>query len=214
MKKILLFLCLSASAFAQTAPDNTVSVKVNGKEWSAKATRLRFPAGRVQYVALAGMAVKPDVQTWIRIYYTVDQLKPGTYPIVTEKSIDDAVKKANGVGVFPLIDYTEETKGMGGAFHDGVSGEGTLTITAVTPNSIEGTFEAKLQGVYYKKRMMAAISGSGLFSNMEDKAITSAGGGMLVKADPHDHDNCRKTDEKDEIVLTDGKFKVTWTEKK
>ncbi|MFT4032100.1 MAG: hypothetical protein QM669_06740 [Siphonobacter sp.] len=201
----------SSVCLAQTAPDNTFSVNVNGKEWAGKATRLRFPAGVARYVAIAGMSTKPDIQTWIRIYYTVTDLKPGTYPVYTEKGLDEAVDKQHGIGVFPLIDYSEETKGMGGAFHDGESTEnGTLTITKVTDSGIEGTFEAKLKGVFYKKRVMATLNGSGLFGNMQDKAITGAGGGMLVKADPHDHDNCKKTNETDEITLTNGKFKVSW----
>ena len=34
---------------------------------------------------------------------------------------------------------------------------------------------------------------------------------MLVNGGPHDHDNTRKGDETDTIVLSEGRFVVDWT---
>ncbi|GAA4417835.1 hypothetical protein GCM10023187_50620 [Nibrella viscosa] len=209
MKKLFylaLTACLSLPALAQTdASANTFSVKVNGKEWKGKAQRLALPLG-LNYIAIAGMSVNPDIQTWVRFVY-MDNLKPGTYQIVREADMES---KLRSNGMIALVDYTEETGKLGMGFHDGESNEGTVTITKVTDTSIEGTFEAKLKGVYYQKRASAVLTGLGIQNNLEEKAITAAGGGMLVKGDPHEHDNCRKTNKTDEITLTEGTFKVTW----
>lgn len=209
MKKLIyiaLTVCLSVPVLAQTEEGaNTFSVKVNGKEWKGKAQRLVLPLG-LNYVAIAGMSVNPDIQTWVR-FIVADKLKPGTYPVIREADMEDQLRKN---GIVALIDYTEETGKLGMGFHDGESNEGTVTITKVTDNSIEGTFEGKLKGVYYQKRASAVLTGLGIQNNLEEKAITAAGGGMLVKGDPHDHDNCKKTNKTDEITLTEGSFKVSW----
>jgi hypothetical protein len=221
MKKRICFLLLVlagwSAGFAQST-DNAVSATVDGKAWSAKAQKLNlsFPK-HVKYFGLAGMAVNPDVQLWIRFLYTGEKLKPGTYEVIPQE--DDAYRKiynqsAGGDVTWALVDYTEETKGAGHAFRDGESWKGTVTITKVTDTSIEGTFEATLKGVLYKKRGFATATGAGLFSNLEDKMITKAGGGMLVKGDPHDHDNCKKNGTTDDIVVNGGKFSLTWESKK
>jgi len=219
MKICALFTCgllWSGLAIAQT-PNNTLSASIDGKPWSAKTQKLNlsFPK-HVKYLGLAGMAVSPDVQLWIRFLYTGDKLKPGTYEVVPQ---DDAGyrkthQEAEGKDItWALVDYTSETKGMGHAFRDGESWKGTVTITNVTDTSIEGTFEGTLKGVLYKKRGFATATGSGLFSNLEDKMITKSGGGMFVKGDPHDHDNTKKTGPTDDVVLTDGKFSLNWEKK-
>lgn len=198
---------ISLISHGQTAPDNVLSAEVNGKRFEGKATRMRIPMGGVKYIAIAGMTVRPDVQIWLR-FYAVGDLKPGTYKVLDYATWEGQMK---GNEILGMIDYTEETKALGFGFHDGESdNNGSITITKITENSIEGTFEAKLKGVYYQKRAMAAVSGLGLRGALTDKAVTSAGGGMLVKSDPHDHDYCRKTDKTDEIVVSNGKFKVTW----
>jgi hypothetical protein len=193
------------------APENTVSAKINGKDWQAKAQRLNIPFTGVKYLAIAGMNVSPDVQTWIRFVY-VDKLKPGTYPVIAEndKEMEKNYKSSNGNVIWALVDYTEESKGLGHAFHDGESFKGTVTITSVTDNSIEGTFEATLKEVNYKKRALATISGFGIRQNLEDKAVTAAGGGMLTKSGPHDHDPTKRTEASGDISITEGKFKVSW----
>ncbi|MFC5411374.1 hypothetical protein ACFPMF_18780 [Larkinella bovis] len=213
MKKIFALLLAfgwSVLTYGQES-DNVVSAKINGKEWQAKAQRLNIPFTGVKYLAIAGMNVNPDVQTWIRFVY-VDQLKPGTYPVIAEndREMEKKYKESNGNVIWALVDYTEESKGLGHAFRDGESWKGTVTITSVTDNSIEGTFEATMKEVLYKKRALATISGFGIRQNLEDKAITAAGGGMLTKSGPHDHDNTKRTEGKEEIVITDGKFKVSW----
>jgi hypothetical protein len=113
--------------------------------------------------------------------------------------------------VWVLVDYTEEIKGLGHAFHDGESMSGTLTIDKVSKTSIEGTFNATLTGVYFKKRTMATATGAGIQANLERKMMTKAGGGMLANTGPHDHDNTKKSDDTDTIILSDGKFHVDWS---
>ena len=205
---LLLIFLISTSANAQTSQ---FTATVNGKQIKAPGQRLKLPLpGSIRYLAIAGMNVNPDVQLWLRFFYLND-LKPGTYPILAEN--DKSVKttfKDNPNAVYALLDYTEETKGMGHAFQDGESYEGTVTISKVTDTSIEGTFSGTLKGQTYKKRVLATISGFGLRQNLEDKAITAAGGGMFVKGDPHDHNNTRKGDKTDDIKIENGMFSVVW----
>ena len=214
LKLLFLFALMCYGSFARAQEySNYISCKVDGKEWKAEAKRLKIPVEGFSYLALAGFKVNPDVQVWIRLYYFTDSLKPGTYPIMSEKELDKvSKKKGSDSPVYVLVDYTEETKGMGHAFHDGESLSGTVTISNLTKTSIEGTFEAKLTGVYFKKKGLATISGMGIRSNLEDKMITKAGGGMLVNGDPHYHDYTKEEKDTDSIVLSEGKFKVDWTE--
>lgn len=216
MKKVvfafsLIFAGIYNSILAQEYA-NFISCKTDGKVWKAEARRVKIPVSGFEYLSVAAFQVMPDVQVWITLYYFSDSLKPGTYPILSQDDMESkAKKKADQDLVWVLVDYTEETKGMGHAFHDGESLSGTLTIENVSKTSIEGSFEATLKGVYYKKRTMATISGSGIKSNIERKMITKAGGGMLANAGPHDHDNTKKMDETDTIILSDGKFYVDWS---
>lgn len=216
MKKqiFILLLILSIAGSRLNAQDykNFISCKVDGKEWKSEAKRMQIPINGFEYLALAAFQVNPDIQVWITLYYFTDSLKPGTYPIISEQDIESKARKnADKQLVWVLVDYTEETKGLGHAFHDGESLSGNLIITNVTKTSIEGSFEANLTGVYYKKRAVATMTGSGLKGNLRDKLLTSAGGGMLTKGGAHDHDNSKKTDETDSIVLSEGKFLVDWT---
>lgn len=217
MNKLTLFLLIAFFSCGTLvhAQDysNYISCKVDGEEWKAEAQRLKIPMRNVDYLALAGFKVNPDVQVWIRFLYFTDSLKRGTYPIISEKELEKVSrKKRKQHPVYVLVDYTEETKGMGHAFHDGESLSGEVTISNITETSVEGTFEAQLKGVYFKKRGLATITGSGLKSNLQEKLITKAGGGMLVNGDPHYHDRTKKLKKTDSIVLSDGKFKVDWTD--
>ncbi len=217
MKKIRLFVVLLfVAAFAgfATAQDytNYISCKVDGKEYKAEARRMRIPVSGFEYHAFASFQVSPDVQVWIRFYFRSGQLKPGTYEIIDENDFDSkAIRKAEENYVWAFVDYTEETKGLGHAYHDGESFKGTITVENITPTSIDGTFEATLRGVYYKKRAVATMTGSGIRGNLEKKMYEKAGGGMLVNAGAHDHDNTKKTDQTDTIVLSEGKFFIDWS---
>lgn len=209
---ILLFVTLQGTLFAQEK-DNFIACEVNGEAWKAEAKKMKIPGFGFEYLALAAFQVSPDVQVWIRMYYFKDELKPGTYNVISEEELQKTSKKKKSEDnlVWVLIDYTEETKGLGHAFHDGESLSGTLTIEELGEKFIKGTFEAKLNGVYYKKRTMATVSGSGIRGNLEDKLLTKAGGGMLANGGPHDHDNTKKLDETDSIVLSKGSFQVDWS---
>ncbi|GAB2792928.1 hypothetical protein GCM10027275_42390 [Rhabdobacter roseus] len=199
-----------ATSYAQTSK-NYIQGTLNGAEWTAEAKRMKIPVNRFRYLALAGFKVNPDESLWIRLYYFDDDLKPGTYPVVSAKGLEDAYRKNSKPTPFALVDYTSETQKLGHAFHDGESLSGTITITSVTDTFIEGTFEAKMTGTYYEKRALATLSGSGLRANLERKVLTSAGGGMLTTGDPHDHDNTRKSKETDSMEVVNGKFRVDWT---
>ncbi|GHB80837.1 hypothetical protein [Persicitalea jodogahamensis] len=217
MKKTLLSLLLACCCLIQALAqktDNFISATIDGQEWKAEAKRLKVPFRKkdFNYLALAGFEVNPDVQLWIRLYYFTDELKPGTFPIedLSEMEKRKYKPKSEG-GLFALVDYTEETKKMGHGFHDGESLKGTVTITAATPTSVEGTFEGTLNGVYYQKRVLATMTGSGLRANLGKKMLTGAGAGMAANFDPHEHDNTKKTSETDTIKISNGKFKVDWS---
>ncbi len=208
------FLCLlfSLNISAQTEETGTtnfISCMVDGKEFNTEAKKLKLPISKLNYLAFAGFKVSPDIQVWIRMYYYDEHLEPGTYQAIAENDLGNKSSK-DGKMVYVLIDYTEETGGMGHGYHDGESMEGILTISKFENGLIEGTFEATLKGVYYKKRTMATISGTGIKGNLRDKLITKSGGGMVVNSGPHDHSNTRKENKTDTIKITDGKFSVSW----
>lgn len=208
---LVIILGISSTLQAQEF-SNYISCNVDGKEWKAEARRMKIPVRGFEYLAVAAFKVSPDVQVWIRLYYFSDSLKPGTYQIISEENLEtSAKKKADRDLVWVLVDYTEETKGLGHAFHDGESMSGTVTINKVGKTFIDGSFEATLNGVVYHKRAVATVTGSGIRGNIRDKIITSAGGGMLANGGPHDHDNTKKGDDKDIIVLSKGKFHVDWS---
>ncbi|MDY0343702.1 MAG: hypothetical protein RBR28_09020 [Lentimicrobium sp.] len=217
MKKVLflfLLIIMGISLFAQDKEvkdyTNFISCEVDGKAFKAEARKMKIPISGFEYLGFAAFEVSPDVSVWVRLYYLSGNLTPGTYEIVSEENIDNASrKKAEENMVWALIDYTEETKGLGHAFHDGESMSGTVTIEEVGDKTIKGSFEATLKGVYYKKRAVATMTGSGIKNNLWDKAITKAGGGMLVSS-PHDHDNTKKSKETDTIILTNGHFYLDW----
>lgn len=215
MKKLtfVIFAILISSLFSEAQEfTNFISCKVDGKEYKAEAKKIKIPVSGFSYLALASFQVSPDVQVWLRFYYFTDSLKPGTYEIISEEGLEnESKKKADRSKVWVLVDYTEETKGMGHAFHDGESLSGTVTIDKISSSSIEGSFEATLTGVYYKKRAVATMTGSGIKGNLERKVLTKAGGGMLANAGPHDHDNVKKSDETDTILLSEGRFFVDWS---
>lgn len=217
MKKIIVFLlliggCLSTTYAQHT--DNFISADVDGKEWKAEAKRLKIPIRKkdFNYLALVGFKVNPDEQLWVRLYYFTESLKPGTYPIEDLAEMEKRnYKPKSESGLFALVDYTEETQKLGHGFHDGESMSGTVTITAATATSVEGTFEATLNGVYYQKRTLATLSGSGLRANLGKKILTGAGAGVIASTDPHDHDRSKKMKDTDIIKVANGKFKVDWT---
>ncbi len=216
MKKLHLLLLLMVigmgGMYAQNE-ENFISCEVDGKEYKAEARRLRIGGFGFDYLTLAAFKVSPDVQVWIRIFHFKDELKPGTYKIVSEEELMNASKKKkyDDYTVWVLVDYTEETKKLGYGYHDGESMTGSLTVEEVSSTSIKGTFEANLKGVYYKKRNLAAVTGSGIRGNIEQKMLTKAGAGILVNGGPHEHDNTKKLKETDSIVLTNGSFFVDWS---
>lgn len=215
MKNTLTAICLllAFNLSAQTQQKDTtsfISCLVDGKEFNTTARKLKFPFTKFNYLAFAGFEVNPDIQVWIRIYYYDEHLEPGTYQVVSENNMGAKASSKEGKMVYILVDYTEETSGLGHGYHDGESMEGTVTISKLEEGLIEGTFEATLNGVYYKKKAMATISGRGIEGNLRDKLITKAGGGMIANGNPHDHPNTRKENKTDTIQITDGQFRVVW----
>lgn len=212
---IILMLVLAGTVNAELKSQefkNFISCTVDSTEFTAEARRLQLPISGFNYLAFAAFKINPDIQVWLRFYYYYDELKPGTYEIVSEQDIAQNSKRSSDKNmVWVMVDYTEETSKLGHGFHDGESMSGTVTVTKVTDSSIEGHFEATLNGVYYKKRGLATISGRGLEANIKRKIITNAGGGMIANTDPHDHPDTRKMKETDIIELKDGKFSIDWT---
>ena len=210
---ILLFSTLAVHSQSKEFT-NFISCKVDGKEYKAEARRLNIVTKGMDYLSVASFQVSPDVQVWIRIYYLTETLEPGTYNIISDEDLGKITRKNVGNSkIWVLLDYTEETKSLGHGFHDGESLSGTLTIDKTSKTSVEGSFEATLTGVYYQKKAIATLTGSGIKGNIQKKMVSKAGGGMIVNAGIHDHANTKKLKETDTIVLTDGRFFIDWNKK-
>ncbi|MCU0353048.1 MAG: hypothetical protein MUD08_04800 [Cytophagales bacterium] len=214
MKNLVLMLALlcSGSAFAQLANDNTLSVKVDGKEYKTAPRRIRV--GSVWYVT--ANALKPDksLRFWFVNVNRTEMPEVGTYLVVNEgygnkKEVEALVAEGKYKGV-AYVKYVEETRAPRMEYHVGRSRRdgGTIEVTAVSADAIEGKFNATLDGSHYKEKATATVFGGvgRIVNKMEDKAVTGATG-YESDIDPEGR-GYKRTDQKDEIVLKDGVFKL------
>lgn len=224
MKNVLILsiLFFSIDAFAQQiiANDNTLSASIDGKEFKTQPRRIRIGAYNWVTANLTG----PDrsLRFWFVDVSHEDKIPAiGKYMIVDEKYTSRKVtEKAIQDGTFKgvvVVKYVEETKTPRMEFH---VGEGLADDTAymeITSNKngfLEGTFSMNLEGTYWKERASATVFGGvgRLIDKAKDKAKTSATG-YDQDIDPEGN-GYKKQDKKDQIVITNGKFKLKFAEVK
>lgn len=198
--------------FAQIKNDNTLSVKVNNKEFNAKPRRVKL--GRAVYYT--GNLQKPETMLRIMlanfnghpvnksgVYLVIDADKP---PKKKEIKKMNYLKKYDGIAA---VRYVVETKSPRMRFHVGDSGNKgkTITVTNAGDGYLKITFNGlELSGTHWKERTTATVFGGlgRLEDKMTDKAISGATG-YDWNIDPEGN-GYRRTRQKDVIKLTDGKM--------
>lgn len=196
-----------------------VSAMVNGTAFKAPGRRVRF--GHYTYVT--ANLVNPDRTVQLRIWNILDESQlpsPGEYEVVAVTDFDKKKSKeledmftsarARNMKGYALIDYSEETKGMGFAYHVGESQPGgKFVLTVSNSDRMEGTFSGKLKGIFYKEKTGATVFGgmSRIMNKLEDKAVTAATGwqGDISNGPGGGY---RKQPETDEITIIDGKLSI------
>lgn len=215
-KLLIVSLLYSSMTMAQQviANDNTFSVMVDGKEFKTQPRRIRIG----QYWWVTANATKPDksLRFWFVDVNNQDVVPmPGLYLLIGEDDSGEAAsKKLMAGGAYKgvaVIKYVEEVKEPRMEFHVGKAMKNEVGVIEVLKSEagfLEAKFSAKLEGLYYKEKATATVFGGAgrLMNKMTDKAKTSATG-YDYDIDPEGN-GYKKTDKKDEIVLSEGKFKL------
>ncbi len=216
MKKLAIMLLLgvmSRGVEAQVSNDNSLSVQVNGKEYKTAPRRIRM--GNVWYITANAVSPDKSLRFWFATWSNSDTPEVGLYKIVDEefngeKTLQPIIAEGKYKGV-AYVKYVEETKSPRMEYHVGKSRRengGEIEVTKADGGFLEGKFSCTLDGTHFKEKTSAtAIGGLGrLKSKLEDKVFTSATG-YDSDIDPEGR-GYKKLDDKDEIVLSGGVFKL------
>ena len=208
-----IFCLLAVSLFGQGSP-NTMTVKVDGKEYKSEPRRVTI--GRYEYIT--GNVVNPDksLRFWIATIDGSQISESGKYLVIGEDdnyNKDKAFQAEWTTGKYKgiaAIKYVEETKSPRMEFHVGESTFNGESIDVQLPGDgyINLTFNSTLDGSWWKESTSAtAFGGVGrIMGKMEDKAVTGASG-YDQNIDPEGN-GYKKQKTLDKIVLTDGVLKL------
>jgi len=208
-----IFCLLTISLFSQGSP-NTMTVKVDGKEYKSEPRRVTI--GHYEYIT--GNVINPDksLRFWIATIDGKQITESGKYLVIGEDDnynkdkvfqAEWATGKYKGIAA---IKYVEETKSPRMEFHVGESAYNGESIDVQIPGDgyINLTFNATLDGSWWKESTSTtAFGGVGrIMGKMEDKAVTGASG-YDQNIDPEGN-GYKKQKTLDKIMLTDGILKL------
>ncbi len=193
--------------------ENSLSVKVNGEEFSAKPRKVKMR----HYAYLTSNTTKPEtmLRVWLADFKGNSITESGTYLVVNadnppskkEMKAEELVEKYEG---YAAIRYVVETKSPRMSYHVGDSQNNNETIEVKNTGDgfIELTFNVELAGTHWKEKNAATIVGGvGRFqSKLEDKALSKATG-FDWNIDPEGN-GYKKLKETDTIELSNGKMIV------
>jgi hypothetical protein len=216
--KTLFLLCIhlfaAVSLFGQTGNPNSLSVKINDKDFTTEPRRIRIG----QYGYITGNKVSPDISLrfWLATVDGTDMRESGKYLIIGENdnyNRDVEFQKAWSTNQYKgviAIKYVEETKTPRMEYHVGKSkftGQ-AVDVTLGEDGYVDFAFDATLDGSWWKEKTTAtAFGGVGrLMNKMEDKAVTSASG-YDQNIDPEGN-GYKMQKETDTIVLKEGKVRL------
>ncbi|MBC3786591.1 hypothetical protein [Spirosoma utsteinense] len=209
----LLLVVSLASAQAQIANDNTLSVQIDGKEYKTQPRRIRIGT----YWWVTANANKPDksLRIWLGSYDGKDIIEPGSYLVVDADNPDTKAnrKLASDLARYKgiaAIKYVEETKEPRMEYHVGksVNNDETIAIKKGADGFLEATFSGTLVGSYWKEKASATVFGGmgRLMSKVEDKVVTKTTG-YDSDIDPEGN-GYKKQSMTDKIVLSNGVFRL------
>lgn len=217
MKTLMLFtlnLLAVVSLYSQTGNPNTMSVKINDKEFTTEPRRIRI--GHYGYIT--GNTVGPDksLRFWLASVDGTEWKESGHYLIIGEndnynRDVDfQQAWATNQYKGIIAIKYVEETKSPRMEYHVGKSkftGD-YVNVTKGEDGYVEFTFDATLDGSWWKEKTSAtAFGGVGrIINKMEDKAVTGASG-YDQNIDPEGN-GYKMQKETDTITLKEGKVRL------
>ncbi len=209
----ILLLLLTSLSYGQVANDNSLSVQIDGKNYSTQPRRIRF--GNYWWVTANAISPDKSLRIWLGSWEKKDGIEAGTYLVVNADKPDtkENLKKAQDLIKYKgiaAIKYVEETKTPRMEYHEGLSGNNdeTIEVKMGADGFLEATFSGTLEGSYWKEKATATVFGGfgRIVGKMEDKAVTKASG-YDSDIDP-EYNGYKRQDKKDKIVLTNGKFKL------
>jgi len=212
---LMLLLGSFSSLLGQPANPNTMTVQVDGKEFTTEPRRITI--GAYQYIT--GNAVNPDksLRVWLGNYDGKDFTEPGRYLLVGDENYrkDNEVGKAWATGQykgFAIVRYVEETKSPRMEYHMGDSRFDGKAVDVVLADDgyLELTFDADLQGTWWKESSSATVLGGWgrITDKMTNKAVTSASG-YDQDIDPEGN-GYKKQKTTDIIRLSGCKVRLKW----
>ncbi|HRP90213.1 MAG TPA: hypothetical protein PKX92_09245 [Edaphocola sp.] len=217
-KILIISLLLLLPTFLIAQNKNSLTVKVDGKEFKTEPRRINFK----HYVYYTGNISKPEtmLRIWLADFTGAPTTKSGRYLVIdnenplSKKEINEQLltKKYEG---FAFVRYVVETKSPRMAYHVGDSGNKneTITVNKREDGNLELSFNLELNGTYWKEKAGATVFGGlgRLQNKMEDKLISKATG-FDWNIDPEGN-GYRKQKETDIIKLTDGKMIINLKDK-
>lgn len=212
---ILAFSLLTTFAIGQQAikNDNSLSAQIDGKEFTTQPRRIRIG----QFWWITANSVNPDksLRIWLGALDGSDALQSGTYLVVdadrgTDKATRNRVQELGKYKGIAAIKYVEETKSPRMEYKVGKSqnNDETIEVKANPDGMLEAQFSGSLAGSLWKEKAGATVFGGlgRIIDKAESKAITKSTG-YDSDIDPEGN-GYRKTGATDNIVLTNGKFKL------
>lgn len=200
-------------SFGQIQKDHTLSIKVDGKEFSGQPQNLKF--GGYRYITTSASKPDQNLRIWIAGWDGGYVYEPGVYLIVNGdkpdtkyqmKKLEDYTKY-KGIAA---IKYVIETKAPRMEYHVGYSDNNneTLEVKRTDDGYIEFALNCSLNGTWWKEKTSATVFGGlgRIVDKMEDKAITKASG-FEQDIDPEGN-GYKKQKNTDKIELKEGKVRL------
>lgn len=222
MKKVsffIIFVTLSWWVNAQIQKDHTLSVMIDGKEFTGQPQNLKF--GGYRYITTSASKPDQNLRIWIAGWDGGYIYEPGLYLVVhgdkpdtkeNMKKVEDYTKY-KGIAA---IKYVIETKAPRMEYHVGYSDNNNeaIEVKRTDDGFLEFNLNCTLNGTWWKEKTSATVFGGlgRLTDKMKDKAITNASG-FEQDIDPEGN-GYKKQKTEDKIVLKDGKVRLKLTPEK
>ncbi|AQG81949.1 hypothetical protein [Spirosoma montaniterrae] len=216
MKALLLGVAISltTNGFAQQITNNnTLNVQIDGKAYTTQPRRVRI--GTFWWITANSTNPDKSLRVWLGSYDGTDALASGTYLVVdADKAYTkDSRKRAEQLGKYKgiaAIKYVEETRSPRMEYKVGKSqnNDEIIEVKVNADGTLEATFGGSLAGSLWKEKAAATVFGGmgRLIDKAQDKAVTKTTG-YDSDIDPEGN-GYRKTSSTDDIVLTNGTFKL------
>ena len=216
---VTLFVIISSGLNAQIQKDHTLSVQIDGKEFTGQPQNLRF--GGYRYITTSASKPDQNLRIWIAGWDGGYIYEPGIYLIVNGDNPDtkEHMKKVEDYTKYKgiaAIKYVIETKSPRMEYHVGYSENNNevLEVKKTDDGFLEFNLNCTLHGTWWKEKTSATVFGGlgRITDKMKDKAVTNASG-FEQDIDPEGN-GYKKQKTTDKIVLKAGQVRLKLTPEK